>query len=271
MRPRVTIGRFLNRFGRFIQSLDIMVMRPKDLIEFTRQTYSRPKDVESWTGNDVVDQSLSTEEETYLDNIPIKKGSLLLLGIGGGREAIPLARRGFEVTGVDFVPEMVKKAKENALKRGVEIEAFVQNISQINFPASSYDIVWLSYNMYSGPPTRKRRIEMLKRINNVLKPQGFFLCQFFWYTQPGFPRAVEIARKIFAYLTLGNLWYERGDLLWGNREYVHAFTSKRLLRSELEDGGFEIMKIYIPEKRSKGAAILRKSIAFSSETQEGKD
>jgi len=258
MRPRVTLGRFLNRFGRFIQSLDIMVMRPEDLVEYTRQTYSRPKNVEAWTGKDVVDPGLSPEEKTYLNDIPQEKGSLLLLGIGGGREAIPLAKRGFKVTGIDFVPDMVKKAKENALKRGVKIEAFVQNISEINFPASSYDIVWLSYNMYSCLPTRKRRIEMLRKIYNVLKPQGYFLCQFFWYTKPGFPKSTEIARKIFVFLTLGNLWYEKGDMLWGDREFIHGFSSEHLLKSEFEDGGFEVVKIYIPEESPKGAAILRR-------------
>lgn len=41
MRPRVALGHFLVRLGRFIQSLSIMVMRPDDLVELGRQTYPK--------------------------------------------------------------------------------------------------------------------------------------------------------------------------------------------------------------------------------------
>jgi len=253
------LAHFLNRAGRFIQSLDIMVLKPDDLIEYTRRLYSRSTELDAWTGKKVLDTGLYPREESYLKNLPLKEGSLLLLGIGGGREAIPLARKGFRITGIDFVPEMVRKAKENALKQGVNIEALVQNITEIDFPASSFDLVWISYNMYSSVPTRKRRIQMLKKIHEVLKPQGYFLCQFLWLTRPGFSKTAEIIRKIFAIITLGNLSYEKGDMLWLHREFIHAFSSELLLRSEFDDAGFEVVKMFIPEKEAEGAAILKKN------------
>lgn len=48
------------------------------------------------------------------EKIPLKQGRVLVLCMGGGREAIALAQRGFEVVGVDFVPEVLEKARENA-------------------------------------------------------------------------------------------------------------------------------------------------------------
>ena len=259
MRPRIKIGRFLVRFGKFVQSLALMVMKPDDLDEYTRQMYSRSNHVDAWSGDEILNRGLYPREEKYLEHIPVKKGSLLLLGVGGGREAIPMAERGFEVTGVDFVPEMVKRAEENALKKGLKINGSVQNISELNFPDSTFDIVWLSYNMYSGVPTRKKRIRMLKKINKILYSNGYFLCQFFWYSKPGYPKKIENLRKIFAYLTIGNIEYEQGDLLWQNREFTHAFASERSLRSEFREGGFKVYKMYIYEKEPEGAAILRKS------------
>ena len=195
MRPRIKIGRFLVRFGKFVQSLALMVMKPDDLDEYTRQMYSRSNHVDAWSGDEILNRGLYPREEKYLEHIPVKKGSLLLLGVGGGREAIPMAERGFEVTGVDFVPEMVKRAEENALKKGLKINGSVQNISELNFPDSTFDIVWLSYNMYSGVPTRKKRIRMLKKINKILDSNGYFLCQFFWYSKPGYPKKIENLRK----------------------------------------------------------------------------
>ena len=66
-----------------------------------------------------MDSGLDTDETALLKMVPFKEGKLLLLGTGGGREAIHLARIGFNVTGVDVVPEVVKKAEENAKQMGV--------------------------------------------------------------------------------------------------------------------------------------------------------
>lgn len=258
MNLRVASGRFLVRFGRFIQSLAIMVMRPDDLTKFSRQTYAKAKSVEGWGSDELIDLGLDSDETNLLEQIPFSNGRLLLLGVGGGREAIPLDRRGFEVTGVDFVPEMVKKAEENARKRGVQFQGIVQEISKLDMPASSYDIVWLSSAMYSYVPTRRRRIDMLRRIRKALKPGGYFICQFHRAFTDAFTPKVEFARKIFAFITLGNLWYERGDMLWNNVEFIHAFSTEDEIRSEFKDGGFDIVHILINEKNGKGGAVLIK-------------
>lgn len=262
------MGRFLNRLGRFIQSFAVMIMRPDDLIEYSCQTYHSSGVVDSWTQKDLVDSGLIPIEEVLLKNIPLEKGSLLLLGIGGGREAIALAKKGFSVTGVDIVPDMVKIAQENALKHGVEIEGIVQEISKIDVPANFYDIVWFCSTLYSCVPTRKRRVEMLQRIRNTLKPEGYLSCQFHWNSYEEFPSKVEPVRKIFSYLTLGNLWYEKGDILWGNVEFIHSFSSENTLRSEFEEGGFKVIKINIPEEGIRGSAILRNASTSSSVTHD---
>ncbi|MBN1543326.1 hypothetical protein JW992_14390 [candidate division KSB1 bacterium] len=41
MSIRIKTGRFLLRLGAFISSLPVAVMKADDLIEFSRQTYSR--------------------------------------------------------------------------------------------------------------------------------------------------------------------------------------------------------------------------------------
>jgi SAM-dependent methyltransferase len=258
MRPRVVLGRFLIRLGKFVQSLAIMVMKPDDLVEFSRHNYAKLKKVEDWSREELVDTGLNFNEAALLEMVPFKQGRLLLLGLGGGREAIPLTQIGFEVTGVDFVPEMVKKAIENAIKRGVKISGFIQEISKLDVPADSYDIAWLSAAMYSCVPTRKRRINMLKRIGKALKPGGYFICQFHWDIRRGFSSRVEFAKKAFAFLTLGNLCYEKGDMLWHNAEFIHAFSSETELRSEFQGDGFELVHIHIPEQGIMGGAVLRK-------------
>lgn len=262
MKPRIAFGRFLIRIGRFIQSLAVTVMRPEELVEVSRQKYARSDTINSWGEKDWLNLGLGTDEVTLLEKIPSKKGRVLILGVGGGREAIQLARLGYEVTGLDFIPEMVEKARENASRRGVNIEGIVQEFSELDVPAEFYNIVWISEVMYSCVPTRKRRVEMLKRIRRALRPGGYFVCQCSWNPNNG-TRKGELLRRTFTLLTLGNFWYEKGDALWGNMEFVHTFTSEDEFRSEVKEGGFEVFYFHIPRNRKgwSGRTILRKPLS----------
>ena len=258
MSTRVSLGRGLLRLGTFVQSLALMVMRPDDLVEFSRQTYARPHNVEAWAEDEVVDSGLSPDELDLLASVPATTGHLLLLGVGGGREAIPLARMGFQVTGVDYVAAMVERARENAARRGVSIEGLVQEMSRLDVPPGAYDVVWLSRAMYSCVPTHGRRVEMVRRIARALKRDGLFLCQFHWRAGAEPPGRGAVVRRVVAACTLGNLAYEAGDTLWQNIEFVHQFTSEDAIRSELEEGGLCVLRIHTAPASARGSAVCRK-------------
>ena len=259
MRVRVSLARGLLRLGAFVQSLAVVVMKPDDLVEFSRQTYAKPQDVEAWAEDALVDSGLSDDELELLAAVPATTGDLLLLGVGGGREAIPLARMGFRVTGVDYVAAMVDRAMENADGRGVRIEGLVQEISQLDVRAGAYDVVWLSRSMYSCVPTRARRVGMVRRIERALKPGGLFLCQFRWRPGPRLPGKGGFVRRVVAACTLGNLAYEAGDTLWQNIEFLHEFTSEDAIRSELEEGGLSVLRIQTDQTHVRAGAVCRKS------------
>jgi 2-polyprenyl-3-methyl-5-hydroxy-6-metoxy-1,4-benzoquinol methylase len=259
MGMRIRLARFLLRLGGFIQSLPVLVMKADDLVEFSRQAYARPQNVEAWAEDPLVDSGLSADELDLLAAVPARTGELLLLGVGGGREAIPLARMGFRVTGVDYVTAMVQRAEENAARRGVQIEGLVQEISQLDVQEDAYDVVWLSRNMYSCVPTRARRVAMVRRITRALKPGGLFLCQFQWRASPRPRGKGELLRRAVAACTLGNLAYEVGDTLWLNVEFVHEFSSEDAIRSELEEGGLEVLCIQTSRTTVRGSAVCKKA------------
>ncbi len=128
MSVRVSLARVLLLLGAFVQSLPVVVLTPDDLVEFSRQSYAKTGNVESWAEDELVDSGLSADELDLLAAAPATTGDLLLLGVGGGREAITLARMGFRVTGVDYVSAMVNRARENAARRGVSMVGLVQEI-----------------------------------------------------------------------------------------------------------------------------------------------
>jgi SAM-dependent methyltransferase len=258
MRVRTAAGRFLTRFGRFVQSLAVAVMRPEDLVEYSRLAYANPAALEFWAGKGQQEPGFEPAEKAVIDRVPAKGGRALVLGVGGGREAILLAKLGYSVTGVDFVPALVERARANARDHGIAIEGLVQDIARLDVGPSSYDLACLFAAMYSGVPTRARRIDMLKRVWRALKPGGHFLCGYQYLSSlPGSAKADRL-RRIFAFLTFGNTRFEKGDMLWREAEFIHTFWSPGLLRAEFEEGGFGVVDLGLPVNSLWGLALLRK-------------
>ncbi len=257
MSAHLFLGRLFLRAGAFLRSMAIMTMRPDDLIRLSRDMYRQPGDVAEWAGDSLVGAGLMEYEKALLGRLPASGGRLLLLGVGGGREVVPLAEAGFSVTGVDFVPELVDAAKRYAAARGFKMEGLVQDLSDLKLPRSHFDAVWFSRSMYSVVPTRKRRVDMLGRIREALRPGGQVVCQFHWdpATKPG--RKGLVIRRAIACLTLGNFSYEPGDRLWGGAEFVHAFFSENDVRSEFGAAGFDVKHFELFDGWFAGGAILQ--------------
>ena len=257
-RLRIKLARFMIWMGDRIQSFALVVMCPGDLVEFSRQLYARPIQMAGWSEAGLLDGGLGSDELRLLEKSPVQSGRLLLLGVGGGREAIPLARRGFQVTGVDFVPGMMEQAKAHAAHHGVHLEGLVQEISKLDVAPDSFDLVWLSVRMYSCVPTRLRRVEMLRRISEAMRPGGCFICQFAWNPKPQVSPRGWWLRRVFAFLCWGYRQFEPGDVLWFNAEFVHFFGDKNTLRAEFVEGGFEVLHLEISDAMGRGGAVLRK-------------
>ncbi|MCG7853641.1 MAG: class I SAM-dependent methyltransferase [Methanosarcinaceae archaeon] len=234
-------------------------MRPDDLIMFNFQYYNSPDILKIYSDDATIDQGLWPDEQDMLLKVPLKGGQLAILGVGGGRVAIHLARMGFEVTGVDFVSEMVVRAQHNAEKRGVRIRGIVQELTRLDLETSSYDAVWLPASLYSYIPTRTKRLTVIKCIYRALRPGGYFFCRFICDQSGSFNSSIEALKKGFALIFFGNRQYERGDMLLNNREFVHVFPAEADLTSEFSEGGFEIVFMNIQKDSKRGQAILKKA------------
>lgn len=258
MSMRISVARILIHFGKFLQSLPVVIMKPDDLIAFSHQTYSQPSDVENWAETGFVDSGLQQDEQQLAEALPVKQGQLLLLGVGGGREAIPPSKMGFQVTGVDFVEASVEQAKMNALRHGETITGLVQEISRLDVPPDTYEVVWLSRALYSSVPTRKRRLALLGTISQSLKPSGRLVCQYHQDPALNLSKKAVFIRRLIAALTCGNRDYEPGDSLWFDIEFIHAFSSADQVKLELESAGFEALKFYSVQTPSRVGVICKK-------------
>ncbi len=256
LRPRVILAYFAVRLGTLIDRLALMIMTPDDLVAFTRRHYRKTQVVDAWCSESKMSEGLHIGEKNLLATIPRRSGRVLVLGAGGGRESIALAARGYAVTAVDFVPEMVVRMQVNAEKMGVRVSARVDDFLKADFPAQSYEVVWLCAGTYSSIPTRDRRIRFLRKVRATLVPGGHFLCQLIYHPQAHVDSHLDLLGKVFAHVTRGNIRYEKGDSLSGKCEFVHCFASEIEIITEFARSGFEVLSLVGDAQEPFAGAVL---------------
>ncbi|MGB3716147.1 MAG: class I SAM-dependent methyltransferase [Candidatus Promineifilaceae bacterium] len=68
-------------------------------------------------------------------------GRALDLGCGDGRDAIFLARNGFDVTAVDFSPTAIKMARRNVQEANVLVNLVQDDLTKLSFVTGTFDLV----------------------------------------------------------------------------------------------------------------------------------
>ncbi len=100
--------------------------------------------------------------------------SVLDLGMGEGRNAVFLAKKGYQVTGVDLSTIAVKKAQILAKEFGVKIKTVIANLDEYDFPENSFDSIICFYYVDR---------EMIAKIKKWLKPEGVIIYEGFTLKQ----------------------------------------------------------------------------------------
>ncbi len=97
------------------------------------------------------------------------KGKLLDLGCGQGRDAIALAKLGFEVTGIDYSKVGIEQLNEIAQKENLSLKGIVKDIFQYS-NYGEFDFVLLDSMFHFGKREKEKEIKLLKRIIELVKP-----------------------------------------------------------------------------------------------------
>jgi D-alanine-D-alanine ligase len=102
-------------------------------------------------------------------------GAVLVLGCGAGGEVVHLARAGYQVTGVDAVPEMIEAAGQLAAEAGITARLEVMDLREFDARGRRYHAVYLTPLLYSFIAGRQRRVTLLRRLGAHLEPDGCVL------------------------------------------------------------------------------------------------
>lgn len=186
-----------------------------------------------------------------------KPRKILDLGCGTGAIAIPLAQRGYRVTGVDLSEEMLAITYDKAKEKGLQIELLHQDMREVEV-AAEMDAVVSFCDSINYLTEGDDVCQTFLRVSQALKPGGLFLFDvhslykiyqvfgnstftfteedvaYIWHCE------LEEDGKVYHDLTI----FAREGQLYRRFEEVHAqraYSHEQLL-NWLREAGFELLQ-----------------------------
>ena len=139
---------------------------------------------------DLVDAGYDEDRPVIEQWVRSLGGPLLDVACGTGRMAIPLAAQGYQVTGVDLVPEMIARARQKAAAQGVSVEWVVADARAFQLQRQ-FSFIYMVENAFQFFLTRADQEALLARVREHMHPDGRFLLE----TRNPSPRNLYEARR----------------------------------------------------------------------------
>ncbi|HEU0299985.1 MAG TPA: class I SAM-dependent methyltransferase [Longimicrobium sp.] len=179
---------------------------------------------------------------------------ILVIGAGGGREVLALARLGYEVEGYECNPALVAFADDFLPRQGCAARVRFLPRDEVPAVGEPFDGIVIGWSAYTLIPGRAHRIDLLGRLRPLARPGGLLLLSFFTRggEGPRFRVSAGVANGIRAVLRRERA--ERGDALAPN--FVHYFVAEEIA-AELREAGWEPRRFtpHGPGARDSGWAL----------------
>jgi SAM-dependent methyltransferase len=103
------------------------------------------------------------EAEAFVERLPIESGMRVLdIACGTGNLAIPAARRGAEVTGIDIATNLLEQARERAKTEGVRATFQEGDAEHLPYSDSQFDLVMSMFGAMFAPRPDRVASELLR-------------------------------------------------------------------------------------------------------------
>lgn len=112
-------------------------------------------------------------ELAYLKKILNKKQRILDIACGYGRFAIPLAKQGYNIQGIDLSSNLLNEAKRNAKKEHLNIKFILGDMTNLPYKDNSFDATICMWSAFIELTKEQDQIKALKEMLRVLKDKGF--------------------------------------------------------------------------------------------------
>jgi len=124
-----------------------------------------------WASGDfaVIGTTLQIVGETLCEALDLDSGSRVLdVACGNGNAALAAARRWCRVTGLDYVPELLRRAGDRARAEGLALELVEGDAERLPFADASFDAGLSTFGIMFAPDQERAARE----IRRVVKPGG---------------------------------------------------------------------------------------------------
>lgn len=125
----------------------------------------------TWIAGDfgVIAKSYAGGAESFVERLNITPGLRVLdVACGTGNLALPAARAGAEVTGIDIAPNLIEQAVANAKAENLKIKFEVGDAEAMPYNDDSFDVVMTMFGAMFAPRPELIASELLR----VCKPGG---------------------------------------------------------------------------------------------------
>ncbi len=111
------------------------------------------------------------EQEINFD----KTKRILDIGCGTGRHAIELAKRGYQVVGVDLSESQLKRAREKAAEAKVKVDFIQKDARGLNYNHEFDVVIMICEGAFPLMETDEMNCEILRSATKALKENGKFI------------------------------------------------------------------------------------------------
>ena len=135
----------------------------EELFENYALKYDRESFVQGTIGEcDFIEREINYDKNTRI----------LDIGCGTGRHSIELAKRGYNVTGIDLSESQLKRAKEKASAQNLSIDFEKHDARKLSFFNEFDLVIMLCEGAFSLMETDEMNFQILSNATNALKSKG---------------------------------------------------------------------------------------------------
>lgn len=125
----------------------------------------------------------------FLATLADGRGRVLELGIGGGRVALPLARRGIPVEGIEASQVVLDRLR--TMPGGESIPVTLADMADLPL-GGPFHLVYAVWNGLFHLPSQARQVDCFRNVARVLAPGGAFVIECFVPAPALWQREVEV-------------------------------------------------------------------------------
>lgn len=244
---RIITGLF--RVQQLLTGLLPALVPPAELINRVQTHYARTyRDASALYPDSSPIWTLEPWERHVIAQYMGRKGTVLVLGTGVGRESIELAREGYTVVGLDIHFEALRRAQERAKTVSCRIALVQGSFLALPTLPDRFDYVWLPSVMYSAIPGRRERQDWLRSLRRHLTRRGQAVLNFMIVREPEtalYRLTHKLARRLMQ-CPGANKSYQDWDTC-AQGHFLHLFATESEIRSELEETDASITALNWPE------------------------